>query len=844
MTDEAQSPKRTPKRLWWVVGLVAALLAVLILPPTISVSRYKSQITRLMAASLGRPVRLSSVEVRLLPRPGFVLSDLTVDEDPAYGSEPILHASTVTASIRLFSLWRGRLEVDRVSLGEASFNLVRNDKGRWNLDSLFRSAAQQTGVTTSGATRARLPYIEASELRINVKNGVEKLPFSLTDADISFWQTGSGDWRLRLKGQPARTDTNLQASDTGTVRVEATIHPAPELRKIPIQLDMEWKEAQLGQLSRLLIGSDPGWRGDLRGNLHIDGTAETAHVQARLRAQGVHRAEFAPASPLDFDAQCSLQLHVTDPAVQNLQCESPLGDGHIRLTGERPATPDSARLSLELDRVSASAGLDVLRTLRSGFGEGLEAKGLITGKIAYQEQPAAPVEAKPAATHGKARGKIAPPSPLTGSIEVAGFELSGSSLGEPIRAAKLIFEPAPVVDGQPPALAATLSFPAGATAPLNVDARLAASGYQISMRGQASVARARELAHATLPSANDLSNLAGEPISLDLQAAGPWLAAESVPVSGAAPQATDALTGTITLKNANWKADFLANAVLLPSATLHLSPTETRWDPVEFTYGPVKGSATLTVPTPCAAPCKPQFTVQFAQLDASSLQAAILGAREKVTLISTLLAKLHPAAGPDWPRSEGTLKADTLVLGPVTLRAVSAALQIQDNGAHLTTLEANALGGHVHASGAFYTPASAKQTPSYMIEAQFEKLSPAAVGQLLNQHWSGAEFAASGKIELSGYTQQDLASTAKGTLHFDWKRGALSPAPVPELARFDRWSADATLGDGSITVQQNQLERGSAKTALTATTTLGSAPKLHFAASPANTASAASPAKK
>ena len=97
----------------------------------------------LISASLGRPVRLSSVELRLLPRPGFVLTDLTVEEDPAYGAEPVLHANTVTASIRLLSLWRGRLEIDTISVDEASLNLVRTAAGRWNLDSLLRTATAQ-----------------------------------------------------------------------------------------------------------------------------------------------------------------------------------------------------------------------------------------------------------------------------------------------------------------------------------------------------------------------------------------------------------------------------------------------------------------------------------------------------------------------------------------------------------------------------------------------------------------------------------------------------------------------------------------------------------------------------
>ncbi len=88
MTEDVQGRQQKHKRLWQALAVLVVLLVVVIVPPLVSLSHYKSQITRLMAASLGRPVRLSSVEFRLLPRPAFVLSDLTVQEDPAFGSEP------------------------------------------------------------------------------------------------------------------------------------------------------------------------------------------------------------------------------------------------------------------------------------------------------------------------------------------------------------------------------------------------------------------------------------------------------------------------------------------------------------------------------------------------------------------------------------------------------------------------------------------------------------------------------------------------------------------------------------------------------------------------------------
>jgi len=69
MTNGAESKKKLRGRLRMALAGLALLVLALVVPPLISVSHYKGQITHLIAQSLGRPVRLSSVEVRLLPGP-------------------------------------------------------------------------------------------------------------------------------------------------------------------------------------------------------------------------------------------------------------------------------------------------------------------------------------------------------------------------------------------------------------------------------------------------------------------------------------------------------------------------------------------------------------------------------------------------------------------------------------------------------------------------------------------------------------------------------------------------------------------------------------------------------
>jgi hypothetical protein len=834
-TEDRQPAAEGRKRIVLGLAALAFVLVVLFVPPLISINHYKSRITQLMTASLGRPVRLSSVELHLLPWPAFVLTDLSVAEDPAYGAEPVLHANTVTASIRLTSLWRGRMEISRISVDEASLNLVRASPGQWNINELFRTVAAHAGVAGAAPSPAvRLPYLEATNSRINIKNVAEKLPFSLINTDLSFWQDDSGAWRIRLRGQPARTDLSLDLGDTGVMRLEASMGRAPSLQQMPVHLDLDWREAQLGQLAQLIIGADPGWRGDLTGELHLDGTADAAQVKTRLRATGVHRTEFAPAEPLDFDANCSFVYHSSRRALQKLVCDSPLGRGLVRLTGDLPRPDAPPALSLELDRVPAAAALDVLRTVRSGLAPDLEAMGTISGKLAYADSAAQTALPQQPPKSGSAHASSAVRDPFTGSLTIEGFALSGGGLSQPLQAPRMVLAPTaplPAHATHPQVLSGTVAVPAGGATPLTINLRLALDGYQATIRGQAALARARELVRmAGLAKGAALDNLAGDPASVDLSAQGRWLP-DAFPVDATSP---DELTGTVILRNTNWKTDYLANHVQISQATLHIDNGQLNWDPVAFSYGPVKGTASVTQPVNCPANerCVPQFQVQFADLNASDLEASFLGAHEPGTLLSKLIARLQPQQAPSWPEMVGTVKADSLVMGLVRLVEPSATLLIHPDRAEFSDLDARLLGGHMHVTGSLRWAGTDQAKPAYTVEAHFEKLSPEAVGQLLEERWAGGSFDGDAKIDLSGFTDKDLTASAKGTLQFDWRRGAVEAGGkgVPAaLIRFDDWKAAAAIHDGTITLEKNQMVSGLRKGSVTGTLTFGEPPKLRFA---------------
>jgi AsmA protein len=385
--DLEPQPLTPASRRRVVAGIV--VLAVLglaaVLPPLINVNRYQRRIVTSISTSLGRPVHLDSVTLNLLPLPSFTLTNFVVSEDPSFGSEPVIRANTVRATLRMRSLWLRRVEFSRISLDEPSVNLVRRPDGRWNIESILLQAshmpAEPTAQKKAGAA-PRFPYIEATGGRVNVKQGLEKKAISLTDAEFALWLSAPNVWRLRLEAHPARTDT--AATDTGTFRMEGTLGKAESLAAVPVDLHAEWTAVPLGAASWVVLGRDMGVRGEMNLRANAKGTVRTHQLTSRLELHRLRRADFVPAETLDVDIDCRAQA---DGAfrLNDLACEWPgpsPGSG-LTLTGKVPDTRrwQDADLEARWTKVPASGLLDAMRVASSRDSSSLRAGGLVSGEL-------------------------------------------------------------------------------------------------------------------------------------------------------------------------------------------------------------------------------------------------------------------------------------------------------------------------------------------------------------------------------------------------------------------------------------------------------------------------------
>jgi AsmA family len=413
-TDEDVAIVGRSRRRRWVVTVcvVAAVLLLLLTPPLLNVNRLKRRIAASISASLGRPVQLDGVTMHLLPVPGFTLQNFVVSEDPAFGAEPIIRANVVDVTLRPSSLWRRHVEFSSMTFETPSLNLVRNGAGVWNVQSLLMHAASVSTAPTAqrkAGPEPRFPYIEATGARVNVKLGEEKKPFSLTDADFALWLTTPQEWRVRAKGTPTRTDTNI--SDPGVVRLEGSLKRAATMAEVPVDLTASWTGAPMGEASKLLSGQDAGWRGNLNVEASLLGMLGAAKLTTTIHMEELRRSEFVPLEAMDVRAECRGTLDVTAAVVKDPDCavSAPVAEGS-KVAGRVVAIADRLDLSTQetagmrvgMTNVPNAWLLDWARLFSQRIPAGERPEGTVAGSVLL----ASARKKQPARWEGDFRGEI------------------------------------------------------------------------------------------------------------------------------------------------------------------------------------------------------------------------------------------------------------------------------------------------------------------------------------------------------------------------------------------------------------------------------------------------------
>lgn len=753
-----------------IVCIVLLLLATI--PPLINLGRYQRRIATAISRSIGRPVTMGSVSLRLLPWPAFQIENLSVAEEPAFGSEPTLFAPEVTIEPRLWSLWRSRFELSRVELTDASVNLVRNADGRWNIGSVLLQASHVANAPTGqrhAGPAPRFPYIEATGTRINVKQGVEKLPYSLLDADFSMWLASPEVWGVKLEGQPERTDLVVSMEDTGTLHLEGELHRASALGAMPVSLRGSWDHAPMFELGRLLLGRDVGWRGDVDADARLTGQIDNLGVATHVSIDNLHREEFTPDEPFTVRASCRLHYSRSTPMLDALHCRWPLGDGGFALTHQ--AGSQAGTLKLDANRVPAYVLAAAVHLVRPGAPSADRFSGELSGSLLWD------------AGDAKLIGTMQMPS-----LDIAGAGPDGSALTLHDLTATAAPDTPPVL-----VLAAQPLAMGLADAPMHLGAQLTRAGFRFNASGGATLTALASAASALhLPQLHNLAPIATGPAALHLA-----VSSEAGWMSGGAAPST---SGTLHLSNVRWSPSWLPVSVELQSADATLGPAALRWTSSTATLGAGPDALRLAgfveVPLNCAEPanCENQFALSTPTLNIGSLEG-LLGS-DRGRLFSTLLRRFD-GSELQFPAFVGSLRTPLLTMGRLPIQNAAVLLSHAAGGGalvHIESIDGTTLGGTIRLAGTVALPADT--APHYTLHAALTGASAAQAAALWHENWGTGLFGGTARFTTTGTSENDLLGNITGNFQIAWQHGAFPPV----LPRFTIWEGSGTVGPEGLTI--------------------------------------------
>ena len=763
--------------------------------------RLRSRIARSISGAINRPVEIGSVTLHLLPQPGFDLGNFVVYDDPAFSAEPMLRSDDVTASLRVSSLFRGRLEISSLSLTEPSLNLVRNGAGRWNLEDILERAQKNpiapTGKTTN-ETRPEFPYIQADQGRINVKIGPEKKPYALTNADFSFWQESENSWGMRLKAQPVRTDFSL--SDTGQLRVNGTWKRADSLRQTPLQLSLEWNHAQLGQLTKLIAGNDKGWRGGVTVTANLTGTPADLGVHTQTVVEDFRRSDIVGGDSLRLAAQCNARYHSAEKQFSDILCHAPAGDGALQLNGTAYAAwgKPAFHLALAAQDVPAQSLTTVLRHIKRDVPSDLVATGKVNAIVRLDRDQGgftwsgggqtAAVQLQSASADTSLALDSIPFSFVSSTSTDAVSKESRSS-----KQSTVFTAPANRVEIGP------LEIPLGKPTPALVQGWIARSGYDLRIVGDSQVQRVLQLAQLSgLP----VPRLAADGSArLDLQLAGAW--------SGfAAPR----VTGKAQLQSVRAEVRGMNAPLEIAAANILLDHDLVTVQSLSASTSTIAWHGSITLPRPCGTPaaCLIHFDIHADQLGTDQLNLLLnphVVKRPWYRFLSTNSQTGTPYLAR--VRATGHISADKLLIRGLLATKVSANLSLQNGTVIASELRADVLGGK---HGGEWKANFIAKPPMYTGNG---KLDHVALGQLageMHDGWITGTASADYHATTSGLSAADLFSSADATLQVEARDGTLPHIELGEQAgplHLKHLGARLVLHDRMFEIHEGKLETAS-----------------------------------
>jgi uncharacterized protein involved in outer membrane biogenesis len=717
------------KKLLISLGIVVAVvvIAVIVLVANLGriVNSKKDALLAQAESRIQRDIAVGDVGVAVWPEIGVRVRDVSVSEDPAFGTEPFARVADLRVNVALMPLLKKRVEIKRFVLNEPVIAVIKGGDKRFNFTSLVEAAGGGAagapggaGAPASGA--AAVPFVLAVA---DIENGTVRYVDPATSTDRTIRDI---DFSARNVSLDAKITATLAAAVFGEaqdVRVEATVGPIGEI-KAPADLADKPLGATIAvgpvKLSALALQKpgakpiDPAQDGDVKIDATLSGTFGAAVFD-----------EIAVAMTLLGAAEPNVEVSATGGPF-NLLAESTLVFTGARVKGSATAGPiDLAPLKLE---------------------------------------PAAP--GKPVPVLG---GEVN----ATASFEGAATTLAFTARVDATQASYEVPQQFEKAAGIPAVIEAQGVFrPQGAEKEgvefTSIEAtvhalRAKGSGRFVPFKGREAMSFSFDAVTALAPWKQLMPALApfapGGDVSARIQVSGP-------PKPGAQPD----ITGTATFSNVSATIPNVPNPIKDGKGTASFTAKSAHVDQATFTIG--KSAFRATADIPSFQPMSATYTVTSAEVWRADVQAAAPNAPKlprpevfrgiTVTGKSTEIAGAAPPApgAPKPLQNDVEIASKSGVASNIDYTDAAASVRATPEKVFIDRFSAKAMGGTLTGSGTFEPKVSkfdlATKVENVNLAEYFRYKSPALADAFAGR--------ISGDLNLSGAgkTWEELQKTLAG----------------------------------------------------------------------------------
>jgi uncharacterized protein involved in outer membrane biogenesis len=786
------SKRRSRKLLTVLLALAICSVALaVVLSRVIASQSARRYLTARLEQAFGRPVEVSNFSIRWIPTPGIIAERVTISDDPRFGHEYFLRAESIVASPRWRSLFLAKLELGTLELSHPSLNLVRNDDGRWNVESWLPPPASLRSASSSNGSRpshaAQLSRIEIDAGRINFSQGSDRRPFALEELTGSIEQESAGRWRIALAAHPSRATVHLQNS--GTLRVSGII-AGTSARLHPADLTLSWSDASLADALRLALGNDPGIRGDFGLQLIARTEPESAALNANsalalarwnislnARSSGLHRWDMAARADnpaLNLIAEAEWDAASPQITLRKLTVEAPHSEieGTGTVAWANGIAPD---VHLTSSGISLEDIFAWYRSFQPGVADGLTAEGFLTTDVKLSGWPLRARDGKllsEGATIRSAGLTLVKSGPIETRFDPESIEVLPTIWT--IANSSKIQEGLEATPGAPRAPAGTISFRAKLFAPAAPSGKLPAKSQtqQLAKKVGAPSLNYELSLRADFIHFEDFLNaarLVGRPLNAGWQVEGGLTA--NLQWQGLVHQRFPKATGDVSPRGMTLKLPLLNQSVEIESAKIELKPNEPRVTIGKASALGANWQGTIwrdRVSSPLKNGSGPewQFDLIADHLDAAELDRWI-GPRARPNWLARIFtpsgnaAAQIPGPGPlSQLHAHGTVRADTFTLAPLEVQSLRMQIEMLGRKVNFSEFDAKLNGGEITGD----MLASLDEDPTYLLRIAAKNINVAELAMPnadLRDRLAG-QLGGEIKLAFHGIGREQLVSTLKG----------------------------------------------------------------------------------